>query len=96
MFHGIAPRVKLNELKMSLASSEACFQAETAEQCFEHVQTWLYRTARQRGTSLSSLITAFCKIDMDDRMLNHLAYEAFVNMWCVVCCKLVISVVSLC
>lgn len=95
MFHNMPPRVKLNELKMGLASGEVCFQAQTATECLSYFQEWSSRAGRHKNASLSSLITLFCTSDLDGAVLHALSYEAFVNLWCVVCCKSLVTPLSL-
>lgn len=63
IFNNVPPRMAVKEMKMHLASSEACFQAPTSEICYQYLQG-----GPINGTNLLSTLTAaMCK--------GHIAYE---------------------
>ncbi|KAK4160083.1 hypothetical protein QBC43DRAFT_293281 [Cladorrhinum sp. PSN259] len=42
IFNNLPHRIVIKEMKMHMASPEACFQAATAEECFEEIHTWMH------------------------------------------------------
>lgn len=87
IFNHIPPRLTLRELEMGLACSEACFQAPSASECFNHLKQWITRVGTPRSTSLCSLIQLVCAGEMDSSALDRASREGFMNLWCVVSCK---------
>lgn len=80
MFNNVTPRLVLKEMKMDIACPEACFQADSAEECFTHIQTWISRSHRQKPIPFSSFIRSFCGGEMDIETQINYASHAFVNM----------------
>ena len=50
----------VQEADMDLPSPEACFQAESAEQCFIELKSWRARIAPQRNLKLCVALKAIC------------------------------------
>lgn len=67
IFNNVPPRMAIKEMKMHLASNEACFQALTSEQCLRHLQNSLPHD----GYTLTSLTAMMCKepITIDNQTL---------------------------
>lgn len=84
IFNNTPPRLALRELRLGLASCEASFQAENAQNCFERLRDWQARNPRPPDRSLYGLINMLCKPGMCLQTLNNLAHESFVNLWCVI------------
>ncbi|KAJ9654432.1 hypothetical protein H2198_006512 [Neophaeococcomyces mojaviensis] len=83
IFNNIPPHFALRELRMGLASCEACFQASTSQECFAKLQDWSAHNKRPANFSLYGLIKMFFHDDLHETMLENLAHESFMNLWCV-------------
>lgn len=88
IFNNIPPRLTLRELEMGLACSEACFQAESAVECFNYLKQWINHVGTPRPQSLCSFIQLVCVGEMDSTALDRASHEGFMNLWCVVSGKL--------
>jgi len=83
IFNNMPPRFALRELRMGLASCEASFQASTPQECFAALQDWLAHNVRSADISLYGLIKIFFSDRISSNVLDSLAHESFMNLWCV-------------
>lgn len=83
IFNNIPPRLVCRELRMGVASCEASYQANTAQECFARLQAWRNHNTRPASVSLYNLIKLFFMKDLPASTLENLAYESFMNLWCV-------------
>ncbi|KAL2202343.1 hypothetical protein CC79DRAFT_1338399 [Sarocladium strictum] len=60
MFNRHPPRTVDSELVMDLASPEACFRAQSAEECFVALKVWRDGLVDCKITTVSTAITAIC------------------------------------
>lgn len=84
IFNNLPPHFALRELSMGLASCEASFQASSPRECFGCLRDWLAHNPRPAHLTLYGLIKLFFKKQLSASILDHLAHESFMNLWCVV------------
>lgn len=82
IFNNTPPRLVCRELRMGVASCEASYQATTGQECFDCLQAWHSHNPRP-NISLYSLIKLFFTRELPAKVLENLAYENFINLWCV-------------
>ncbi|KAL2795184.1 hypothetical protein BJX66DRAFT_350761 [Aspergillus keveii] len=68
IFNNLPPRMVIKEMKINTAVPEACFQALTADECFEQLQLFLPPESPYWKVSLCSAFQTLCK--------NNLAVSA--------------------
>jgi hypothetical protein len=84
MFHNMPPKMIIPELKMDLVAPEACFQAETAEESFQHVKAWSKSPAWTCRVSLCAAIEAICEEELQPRFLQLFTHLEIFNMFSIV------------
>ncbi|KAK1140680.1 hypothetical protein N8T08_009993 [Aspergillus melleus] len=88
IFHNSPPRMVVSELKMDLACPEACFQAESAEECSARLTEWKECIAWSERLSVSNMLRKICQRDLDDWQAHELANMGTLNLFTTVQCTL--------
>ncbi|KAE8399515.1 hypothetical protein BDV37DRAFT_297721 [Aspergillus pseudonomiae] len=87
IFSNYPPRMRIQEMSLSMACPEACFQAQTAAECLTAIRTW---TGHQlwgcRRTMREIVQVMFCRdINLDIR--EYISHLGILNLW-IVCSAL--------
>ncbi|PKS08387.1 hypothetical protein jhhlp_005331 [Lomentospora prolificans] len=83
-FNNLPPRMVIKEMKIHLARPEACFQAETAEECLEELQKWTAQSAILPVLTLSEAVEMVCKGAMPEGMHETLAHLGALNLFAMI------------
>lgn len=83
IFNNMPPNFALRELSMGLASPEMSFQASSRYECFNILRAWRAHNGRTFDPTLYGLIKTFFKQKLNGAVLDNLAHESFMNLWCV-------------
>ncbi|PLB53628.1 hypothetical protein P170DRAFT_396143 [Aspergillus steynii IBT 23096] len=81
IFHNSPPRMVVSELKMSLACPEACFQAESAEECSTLLAEWEGSIFWGKRLSVSAMLRKICQRDLDEWQVYELAKMGTLNLF---------------
>ena len=73
MFYQVPIRVPVSELAFDLSTPEACFAAESAEDCFAALKAWRDTLLPQKNISLSRAVAMICSEN------NNVAVERMVS-----------------
>ena len=60
IFNNLPHRMVIKEMKMHMASPEACFQAPTAESCIDEIHKWMLPSSPFVHLSLREAIESVC------------------------------------
>lgn len=60
IFNNLPHRMVIKEMRMHMASPEACFQAATAEECIEQIHRWMHPTSPFCSLLLREAIENLC------------------------------------
>ncbi|CAG7962578.1 unnamed protein product [Penicillium salamii] len=63
IFNNLPPRMLIKEMRLHMATPEACFQATTADQCHEQIQTSLPARSLYWSISFRGAFESLCKDD---------------------------------
>lgn len=81
IFNNLPPRMVIREMTTSLASCEAVFQAETANDCLHHLsQTG---ATYQKADAFYRAIEVLCKDELDEKDRNQLADSGPLNLFAI-------------
>jgi hypothetical protein len=61
IFHNSPPRMVVSELRMDMACPEACFQAESAEECLFELRKWSSSVFWCERLSVASVVRRMCQ-----------------------------------
>lgn len=61
IFHNSPPRMVVSELRMDMACPEACFQAESAEECLSELEKWSGSVFWRERLSVASVVRRMCQ-----------------------------------
>lgn len=90
-FNNNPPRMVAKEMKMHVAAPEACFQAPTADLCFENIQRWMPSTALCWKVSFRSLFESLCLDDLTGIMRHSVAALGPLNLFLIISGKYQLS-----
>ncbi|EEP81747.1 conserved hypothetical protein [Uncinocarpus reesii 1704] len=83
IFNNLPPRMVIKEMKNHVAAPEACFQAVTAEECFEQIQLWMPDTSPFWKVSFRSAFETLCRGDLTVHMRQVLAALGPLNLFAI-------------
>ncbi|GES65960.1 hypothetical protein ATEIFO6365_0012035200 [Aspergillus terreus] len=86
IFHNSPPRMVVSELKMEVACPEACFQAESAAECFSALKKWENSVFWRDRLSISAVVRRMCQKDLDGHLVRGFACMGTLNMFTTVQC----------
>ncbi|KAL4933172.1 transcription factor domain-containing protein [Aspergillus undulatus] len=81
IFHNSPPRMVVSELKMELACPEACFQAESAEECFAALKEWEHTTFWRRHLPLVAVVKSICEKEPSPKTASEYAKMGTLNLF---------------
>lgn len=66
IMYNMAPKVMVSEVQTDLACPEACFQASTASECFQHLLAWVSHPLwRKRRMSVAGAMKILSQKHLD-------------------------------
>ncbi|KAJ5210522.1 hypothetical protein N7491_010329 [Penicillium cf. griseofulvum] len=81
IFNNLPPRMVIKEIRMHMATPEACFQATTADQCHHQLQVFLPARGLYWTTSFRGSFEALCKDDLSVNIRHLLATLGPLNLF---------------
>ncbi|KAI1618962.1 hypothetical protein EDD37DRAFT_606874 [Exophiala viscosa] len=84
IFNNVPPRMIIREMTNDLACPEPCFQACTAEDCFQKVREWTAHPLCCKRTTLYASIKYFGQKDIGPVTQQYLAHAGVLNLWTIV------------
>ncbi len=84
ILHNSPPRMLVSELKMDVASPEACFQAESAEECQENLRVWAQTRFWKNRISVVSVVRRVCQNSIDDDLALEYSHLGTLNLFTMV------------
>lgn len=83
-WNNLPPRIVLRELIWPLSYPESCFQADSAEDCLEKITAWQALFPNDQDRSLHSMLTTFCRKQIDEAERRQCARLGLLNLWALV------------
>ena len=84
IFHDSPPRTLVSELKMDVACPEACFQAESAEECLGSLRVWAGTRFWKNRLSIVSAVRRICQSPIEDSLAQELSQLGTLNLFTMV------------
>lgn len=84
IFNNLPHRMVIKEMKMHMASPEACFQAVTADDCFEEIHAWMPPSSPFCSLLLRDAIEEVCSDSMSPDSLQRISQLGPLNLFAVV------------
>lgn len=83
-FNNLPPRMVAKEMKMHVAAPESCFQAPSADRCFEEIQQWMPPMSLCWKASFRSLFESLCMDDLTGNMRHFVAALGPLNLFTII------------
>jgi hypothetical protein len=71
----------VSELKMEMACPEACFQAESAEECFRLLKEWETTTFWRKRLSITSVLKTICQTELTSSAVDEYSRMGSLNLF---------------
>ncbi|KAJ5323467.1 hypothetical protein N7476_002067 [Penicillium atrosanguineum] len=84
IFHNSPPRIVVSELRMDVACPEACFQADTAEECLPILRVWSGTRFWKKRLSVVSVVRRICQGPIDDALVQEFSTLGTLNLFTLV------------
>lgn len=81
ILHHTPPRMVVSELKMDMACPEACFQADTATECFHALREWQGCIFWSERLSVAGVVRRICQRELDDRSVLEFSKMGTLNLF---------------
>jgi len=81
IFNNLPPRLVIKEMRMHMASPEACFQAATADQCHNQIQLHLPASSYYWSISFRGAFESLSKSSLPPVMCQALADLGHLNLF---------------
>ncbi|OQE18909.1 hypothetical protein PENFLA_c020G01697 [Penicillium flavigenum] len=81
IFNNLPPRMVIKEMRMHMATPEACFQATTADQCHHQLQLFLPARSLYWTISFRGSFESICKDDLSVNICDLLATLGPLNLF---------------
>ncbi|PGH10833.1 hypothetical protein AJ80_07384 [Polytolypa hystricis UAMH7299] len=81
IFNNLPPRIVLKEMRNHVAGPETCFQATSAEECFQQIQMWMPAYSLFWKISFRSIFEHACDPDLSMDMRHTFAAVGPVNLF---------------
>lgn len=86
ILHNSPPRMVVSELKMDVACPESCFQAESAQECFQNIRGWAQTRFWKNRISVVSVVRRVCQNMIDDGLVQEYSHLGTLNLFTMVQC----------
>jgi hypothetical protein len=84
IFNNLPHRMVIKEMKMHMASPEACFQATTAKQCIEEIHRWMSPSSPFCSILLREAIEDVCSDTMGPDLQDRFSQLGPLNLFAIV------------
>ncbi|KAJ5461818.1 uncharacterized protein N7458_003370 [Penicillium daleae] len=84
ILHNSPPRMVVSELKMDVACPESCFQAESAQECFQNIRGWAQTRFWKNRISVVSVVRRVCQNMIDDDLVQEYSHLGTLNLFTMV------------
>jgi hypothetical protein len=84
IFNNLPPRMVIRELQLRMAYPEACFQADTAEECARAMRDWRDHLPTMADISLREAIQVFCSDNLVPSVRCELANLGPLNLFVII------------
>ncbi|KAJ5664999.1 uncharacterized protein N7477_007447 [Penicillium maclennaniae] len=84
ILHNSPPRIVVSELRMDVACPEACFQAETAEECLQILRVWSSTRFWKKRPSVVSVVRRICQGPIDETLVQEFSILGTLNLFTLV------------
>ncbi|KAL4806096.1 hypothetical protein BDV18DRAFT_160164 [Aspergillus unguis] len=81
IFHNSPPRMVVSELKMDLACPEACFQAQSAKECFDVLKQWESTVFWKRHLSIVAAVKSICQKELVPETIEEYSKVGSLNLF---------------
>ncbi|KAF4256119.1 hypothetical protein CNMCM8812_007317 [Aspergillus fumigatus] len=81
IFHHAPPRMVVSELNMDMACPEACFQADTATECFRTLREWERSIFWSERLSVAGVVRRICQRQLDDHSVLEFSKMGTLNLF---------------
>lgn len=89
MFYQEPVRMLVHELSFDLSTPEACFAAESAEDCFAALKVWRDTLWPSKNISLSFAVTTICSPDCPAAVERMISRLSVLSMFTLISSKLI-------
>lgn len=83
-FNNLPPRMVVKEMKMHVAAPESCFQAPTADQCYDAIRHWMPSASLCWKFSFRALFETLCIDDLTVKMQQAVAALGPLNLFTII------------
>ncbi|KAL3480445.1 hypothetical protein BJX99DRAFT_244215 [Aspergillus californicus] len=84
VFHNSPPRMVVSELKIEMACSEACFQAGSAEECFNELKKWESTMFWRQRLSIVAVVKRICQNELTSLSIDEYSQMGSLNLFTIV------------
>ncbi|KAL5337115.1 hypothetical protein BJX70DRAFT_389454 [Aspergillus crustosus] len=84
IFHNCPPRMVVSELKIEMACPEACFQAESADDCFTALRTWTTTVFWKKHLFIVAAVKQICQKELTADAVDEYSQMGTLNLFTVV------------
>ncbi|KAL2256901.1 hypothetical protein VTK26DRAFT_956 [Humicola hyalothermophila] len=84
IFNNLPHRMVIKEMRMHMVSPEACFQAPTADECFEQIQRWMHPASPFCSLLLREAIENLCLDTLSPESQQQFSQLGPVNLFAMV------------
>jgi len=81
IFNNLPPKMVIKEMRLHMATPEACFQATTADQCHRQIQIFLPARSIYWSISFRGAFESLCKDDPSANIRHLLATMCPLNLF---------------
>ncbi|KAL2812595.1 hypothetical protein BJX63DRAFT_240655 [Aspergillus granulosus] len=81
IFHNSPPRMVVSELKMEVACPEACFQADSADECFRLLKEWEATIFWRKRLSITSVLKNICQTELTSSAVDEYSQMGSLNLF---------------
>lgn len=83
IFNNLPPRMVVREMTIDLVCPEPCFQAETAEDCYTKIKSWISHPLWSKQATLYAAIRHFRQPKIAPDVQHYLARSGILNLWAI-------------
>ncbi|KAL2809387.1 hypothetical protein BJX63DRAFT_423902 [Aspergillus granulosus] len=94
IFSNLPQRTRIQEMALDMACPEACFQAQSASECFSAIKTWTSHPLWKCGKRLRDIVEVILCMDLNQEMQAYITHLGVLNL-CIVCHALVSEALQL-
>ncbi|KAL4890034.1 hypothetical protein BDV59DRAFT_209967 [Aspergillus ambiguus] len=81
IFSNYPPRTRIQEMSLGMACPEACFQAQSAVECFMAIKTWTSHPLRKCQMRLRDIVQTMLCPDVSLDVQAYFSHLGILNLW---------------